>query len=500
MSTRCLLVAEADKIQNFVFRSARRREVVGASYLLKRFCEQFPRNLNLPEDDILTSAGGSFRLVFVSESDALWAQRELERQFLHEVAGTITTVVVRYDDNDPAGSVSAGNQALRRTKVAGRPAEPVWHLPVQALCASCGVELATRYEVLYEGEEGRYACDICREKARERRKALTAMFHVLRDKVKESRVEEPDDFLAVKAVYLPDKPDDADTYAWDARNYVVYMLADGNHMGRLFGGCQDRDALRLLSEKMNDATEQALAGAIYRMRPMSGERAKWDDKLPGLPLIMGGDDLFALLPASWAYDVAASFCRIYEGELQPVLDELDQADRLIMLDRNKVRVKPLATIGVAMVICKATYPYKLAYQHGEDLLDRAKEQAKLDKASRLSVDLITGSDIATYERRAEPLVLAPDEAFALLNWRLDLNSVPSRTLERLRKLLAQGKDAGLDVWLKRIRQVDKENHKQITLALQELGDKRLLELLNHWDFAHDLTKKPEDYVMGRGEA
>lgn len=40
-----LLAAEADKIQDFVFRASHLREVSGASALLDRFCEQAPQAL-----------------------------------------------------------------------------------------------------------------------------------------------------------------------------------------------------------------------------------------------------------------------------------------------------------------------------------------------------------------------------------------------------------------------------------------------------------------------
>ena len=49
-----LLAAEADKIQDLLFRSARLREVAGGSQLLTRFCDETPSALGVPEKDVIT--------------------------------------------------------------------------------------------------------------------------------------------------------------------------------------------------------------------------------------------------------------------------------------------------------------------------------------------------------------------------------------------------------------------------------------------------------------
>ncbi len=65
---RYLLAAEADKIQDFLFRSSKLREVVGGSQLLTRFCDEAALHLlekyGLPKEDIITADGGGFRILF----------------------------------------------------------------------------------------------------------------------------------------------------------------------------------------------------------------------------------------------------------------------------------------------------------------------------------------------------------------------------------------------------------------------------------------------------
>lgn len=60
-----LLAAEADRIQDLVFRSSSLREVVGGSQLLSRFCDEVPVQLAARlgiDAQAVTSGGGSFHI------------------------------------------------------------------------------------------------------------------------------------------------------------------------------------------------------------------------------------------------------------------------------------------------------------------------------------------------------------------------------------------------------------------------------------------------------
>ena len=50
----------------------------------------------------------------------------------------------------------------------------------------------------------------------------------------------------------------------------------------------------------------------------SREKKEW--LVPVLPLILGGDDLFALIPAPYALDFARRFCLAYEEQLKKLVD------------------------------------------------------------------------------------------------------------------------------------------------------------------------------------
>ncbi|GIV79007.1 MAG: hypothetical protein KatS3mg050_3401 [Litorilinea sp.] len=71
-----LLAAEADKIQDFIFRSSRLREVVGASQLLTRFCRSVEETLAKDYNaQVVVNDGGSFRVIFETKDQAVAFRR-----------------------------------------------------------------------------------------------------------------------------------------------------------------------------------------------------------------------------------------------------------------------------------------------------------------------------------------------------------------------------------------------------------------------------------------
>ena len=83
---------------------------------------------------------------------------------------------------------------------------------------------------------------------------------------------------------------------------------------------------------------------------------------------MGGDDLFALVPAPFALDIAGRMCAEFQTMMTDFVHELDFKDE---------NGKPLViTMSAAVVICKANYPYYLAHALGEERLGETKRIVK----------------------------------------------------------------------------------------------------------------------------
>ena len=421
-----LLVAEVDKIQSFVLESAKLRQVVGASALLKDFGKNVKSKPEeylgefVPEKDIIASAGGSFRILFPSEETAIAAGIQLQKKFQADVGGSITIAEpVPWDDDETI--IEIGNSYLREAKTRGKDPAPLWHIPYMAQCQSSGVELAYAYdsETGIDGDNKKYLGELTIKKGKRARQKPTLV----------------DEMAEAMNVRADEQSKDADAYAWDDRKYVAYLVADGNQMGKIFNACLPEQVTKLSTE-LATLTQDALVDATQqltkRFHEKSPRRDSQDiqDYLPILPLIMGGDDVFALMPANWAFDVARRYCDLYEEKVNQFLE----ASGI----KQRIGGDYKATLGAAIVICKASYPYKVAHEYGESLLSSVKGKGKTDPEnpiSMLGIGWIVGSQVTDED---EVPAFESRDAAALIHYRYQLRDMPSRIRERLRRAIENG--------------------------------------------------------------
>ncbi|MFZ2489393.1 MAG: hypothetical protein WAZ19_14870 [Anaerolineae bacterium] len=542
---RYLLAAEADKIQDFIFRSSRLQEVVGASQLLNRFCREGALRLleehgGDPAQDVLVNDGGSFRILFAGDEAKDRASRfggDLAELYRLSLGGTISVAEPVALDDDFKDAAKEANRALRRAKEHRQVTAAEPHMPYVAFCTSCGIGLADTYAKLpgEKNDRGRYLCAMCQTKAEER----VNNRHDLLDEFLEIVIESEDHLD--QFIW----PEDTDAVAnHDPRNYVAYLVADGNGIGNVFAEC-DEVQIRELSKQLTSALRRSLAtptGLIMRRLDRQFDKNKLEI-VPVLPLILGGDDLFALIPAPYALDFAQRFCLIFERELKN------------LVEKEKLNV-PNPTVAAAVVICKSKYPYTLAHSRAEELLKEAKRQSKLlatyceQPLSAISFEIILGSRLAGQEEkdveqskvirsslkpywvinkntglsdRAKEYGIALN---VLLNQRLKLKDVPNKRLSELRRrfinlprnISITEHHNQMTKWTHSLDSVIERSDHQAVLqeAMKALGQTSesnrsghhwrelnrngstllahgMLDLLEAWEFAQDLDNGLEKY-------
>jgi len=452
---RYLLAAEADKIQDFIFRSAKLREVVGGSRLLARFCSEGVKELRKKHDnkpEVLISDGGAFRIVFDDEITARDFGNDLAELYLRCAGGVLTVAdPVEYDDSNDERfkkCYHAAQEQLRSAKSRGDKAATAVHLPYTAFCASCGVGLASGHRKKNESDtrsRANYLCADCRNKTEEK----FDQDRIFIGAFGESLLKELGD-----TEKLPQIKFELNDRDWvdlickaDARSYVAYLLADGNGMGQLFSQC-NRTQLEYLSKELTNSLRHSLAKPCATMIRSQGEALKvLEGKLPVVPLILGGDDLFALLPAPFALDFATEFCQIYEETMTAILARPE----------TNLSDQPKPTITAAVVICKRSYPHTLAHQRAECALKQAKEMARRievttgKRVSTLNFDVVTGNQVTAdsagndhhYRASLRPYFIS-DAAPAdwginmqnLIEARVTLKALPAKRRSEFEKLYA----------------------------------------------------------------
>jgi len=345
------------------------------------------------------------------------------------------------------------------------------------------------------------------------------------------------DKVGSRADWRPLTPEDVAHY--DPRDYVAYIVADGDGMGNVFQACSQSQA-RALSQKMDEVLREALAKPTRRL--MKNDAAAQASHTPVLPLILGGDDLFALVPAPWALDIARRLCRTFQDEMTAFVREEG-----ITLERERNDNGELTiTMSAAVVICKDNYPYYLAHDIGEERLGETKRAVKAlahDKNVRLSAvdfEVVLGSQVSpkgqTGKRRStlRPYWVTDGAAPSgwglsinkLLEWRPKLADTPGRRLSQLREFFdkiqtnkkhEEQRNKDLQRILARIERdwARREKH-PVRQALEELGGVKLEEwyrldrtndedfwqghampdLLQVWDWALNLDYPPLTYEGG----
>lgn len=538
--TQYLLAAEADKIQDFVFRSSRLREVVGGSQLLSRFCEEVP-TLLAPHGggmEIVISAGGSFRILFDDENRARLFGEQLAEVYRRSMDSTLTVADLVAVDLEYGKASKEAEKKLRKAKRWREGWQCQEHLPYIAFCASCGVGLAVDYRAYHESEEEQYLCASCLNKNAERGSSRQSY--------------EVGSFLETFYKYVLGEQKDLANFGWpgkekyrgrsefdptddvadyDHRRYVAYLLADGNEMGRIFDVCKKKEQIKELSDQIANVIHQALAAPTKEIM----NNNKLEDRpcfIPVLPLILGGDDLFALIPAPWALDFARSFCQKYEAGMDKLIKDLG-------LD------VPQPTISATVVVCKGKHPYKLAHEVGEIRLKEAKQISKRailddDKHdSTINFEVVLGGRLVSdYPCGDIRPTLRPywvkDEEISdrglsiqrLIDERYNLRAIPNKRLSEIQSLfdLKNMPNAcdEIDRWngnlerlTSRIKQRNEDQAKIIENALKSLGGNAerywlridrdednwhgqgFPDLLETWDFALKLREERKVYQEER---
>lgn len=524
---RWLLAAEADKIQDLIFRSAHLREVVGGSQLLNQFCRQAPelvlQALGICDAEVLVADGGGFRIHFADEPSARQFGRALA-QIYHEYTGGALTVAEPqpYEVDDFARANEQAQHALLAAKACGRPVSATPQAPYVAFCASCGAGLARDHWAVDKNERPNYICPSCRAKV-------------------EAWQEGRSDFIReMVCAIVGDKADQcvwprqAGDLAgdWEPRGYVAYLIADGNGLGELFGQCCEPEQLKSLSQALSQVLRESLAEPAKDLINRAPKSKK--NCAPILPLILGGDDVFVLLPAVYALDFAQRFCRAYEQRMTDKLQEIG------------VQPKTRPTMSAAVVICKSNYPHTLVHRRGEELLHETKRVVKAQDGyygSAVHWEVIVGNQLAYDAAQAQSehfqASLRPywvDEAGPPENSRLALQRIlcqryalrhlPAGRLAQLEALFEPDElpttDESNEVerWKRRVEdlilRVSRESQDQVLKqALIALGGDEgsaywyylgrranlssaprahgLPDLLRAWDFALSLEYEREDY-------
>lgn len=427
MTTKYFLVFAAGSIQRYIFESGRLAEMVGASELIEQLLdeprEQLLDNLGIDSKsyEILRHAGGALTIAFDERENALDFRSAWSLLVPLYAPGLSFTLAVREGENLESARLEADKQQNHDG------GQPVPEFPVAGplikrspRTGKPAIQLAT----VKERQEWIDAATLAK-----RRKSVRQGSQLARRFLDDENAER---FVFPRNM----ESGDADAFPFDSENtYVGVVHIDGNRIGERFValghavsqyGRQGQQSakemahkpapVKQFSEAMTRVTQyaaqEALRGAVLNgygdhANDEEGHAGSTKIVVPFRPLILGGDDLTAIIRADHTLEFVRLFLEIFEQQSEVELSELKQRFRENGVPTKIVEALPdvfTACAGIAFV--KAKQPFYLAYDLAESLCSFAKDVGVASREQRndslgvlpcaVAIHRITSSFISDY--------------------------------------------------------------------------------------------------------
>ncbi len=377
MTTRYLVLFDADRIKDYVFATGRLKEIRGASEIVRQQTNAAAvRALSTLDDwtpngeGVIYAGGAAGALLFASEKAAMTFCQNLEQNYRLATGGaTLSTVLVPVAGDGAAAELAAQSRAARalaRHKASRPSAETI---PGGALIRFCASDRLHPASVRGRDPDNPVGLLLSTVAAQKRRASSEHLKQLRRS-----------DFWRAFSAQIRSREGGAATLAdWNAatypgqdlgsigrqsrpRGYVALVYADGDGIGKLLheviategfaGYSRLSDALDTAA---NAATADALARAYGSRAPhefFDPEEQRLVRALPFEVITIGGDDVILICTADKGLQVA---------------HDLSKSFAQAMDDSN---FKVSASVGV--VIAHASMPVVQLEHRGRDLLKSAK--------------------------------------------------------------------------------------------------------------------------------
>lgn len=421
-----LVAFDTDHIKRYVFATDRLTEIRGASSLLDYLNRvEMPRLAQDCGAQKVYAHGGSGLFLAPSENaERLCA--EVQRAYTECTGGgaSITAVswpapehVSKIGDDDLAETLALLQWRLQEEKLRAPALLALPSHPFLRVCDACGTGYVDasqpdRYIPRSPDEGKQQYCASCQQKrfrsdrVQRALKAFVDGGDALKDDPLWSTVIAGLRKMGYDLSSHPVRPQDFHVFSnfKGAKDYFALIYADANNMGRALEDCHNLLARKALAEKIDRAISTAVCTAVARhlkvdehlkkrAQPASGRH---EAVFPFDILLMGGDDLCMVTPASVALDVALTLAETFRDETGR--DGIDQR----------------RTLSVAVVLAPIAYPFgllqemaetalKFAKKAGAEARSRARSSGQSIDDTRINFLIVTGSSSSKFQEiyRAE---------------------------------------------------------------------------------------------------
>jgi hypothetical protein len=416
-----LVAFDTDHIKGYVFGTDKLKEIRGASAILDYLNRIVMTQLaKLYQAKKIYAHGGS-GLFLIDKDQADEFGQLVQRTYKQETKGAASITYVVQDlpervtdmnGDDIWESLELMRWHLREAKDRAPKAITLPSHPLMRPCDSCGVEYADAEGPIKPwlrdpGEENALFCASCLRKREEDHKVKNLIESTVMGQSTEYEMYLWDYLISrLRGKYAdltPDteRPQDFNVFRnfKGTKDYFGLIYADANGMGKELEKCRSLPVLQNLALNVDGAIYEAVSTAIIKHLQIKDHlkpAQELDENLdhPVFPfdiLLLGGDDVVMVVPASVALDVALTI-----------------AEEFHKLTKEKDAEGQGYTLSVGVVLAPIKYPFRLlrglvdstlkfAKDEGANQQDQARHQTKYGN-TRINFMTVTGSSSEDFKK------------------------------------------------------------------------------------------------------
>lgn len=357
--TKYLYGAAVQGIQSFIFQTNKLQEIVGASELVEEICGDFFKDQvgdTFKEENLLVGAAGNIKYVFDSKDECASIARNFPKAVMEKASGiTISQAVVEVGKYEDDIQELENRLRVQRNKA----------ITIRDNAGLMATETARRTGGVgfkYENDEVLDQGQVQKLKA---------------SKIANKRLTK--DIFNTKEFAAEAFPFDIGEMVKKETNqsWIAVIHADGNSLGKKLiemGGILKEEAgqgaFRSFSKKLDESTKAAARIAFDEVVANAVEKEGLH-KIPFRPVLLGGDDLTAIIRGDLALDFTHVFLDAFEKETKR---EFASFDTDYGLNKTLFSEELTACAGIAYI--KASYPFHYGVTLAESLCQEAKKVSR----------------------------------------------------------------------------------------------------------------------------
>ena len=349
----------AKDIQNYILRSDKLVEMVGASELIDRFCREEGflhsciQTFGIKDDEyqFITQAAGWAKILFKREEDAraLYKYMPIAASFYAPGLNIVQNIV------PVNGSISAAINKSEKQLIYARSTLNVRLPEIGPL-----IDRNPRTGLAATGNAYGESID---EESKSKRETKT------NNLIQRMTGASADDTW----------PKELENISGSERKYIAIIHADGNALGKALIAIQDyldqsknADAASIYRGFSNAIGEATLHAVQYASKQVILHEAALRGAAAvkaARPIVLGGDDVTIIIRADLAFDFTCAFLSKFE----------ETSKKALATNFNKFKIPDfpdLLTACAGMAFVKQAYPFSRAYELAESLCQDAKTAAK----------------------------------------------------------------------------------------------------------------------------